>query len=872
MNIITPSNLYWICLICLIQTEVLGQHHLETSFAEYQEAKSNTSFGVEWISCGPVLNSARVEAIQAHPQQPGTMYAAFGSGNLWKTQNNGLTWDPIFEDQPPLGIGDIALAPSNPNIIYLGSGESLRKNRNFTMPGNGVYRSDDAGMTWSHLGLDDAWHIGEIVVHPANPEIVYVAVMGKFWSPGTAKGLYRTKDGGKSWKKVLYVDENTRANDVVIAPNDPQTIYVSFWENNIDTTLIESVYGPKSSVYKSEDGGDSWRKIGNGLPDHSKVGRIGLAVSYQDANKVYALIDNRDKAPMNRAEVYKTIDGGNSWKRTHQEDLHIFSIIGWYFTDIYVNPQDDEEIFGLGVRLAHSNDGGKTFDLVGGKIEHLHPSPAQTLHLDHCELWINPQNPNHLVLGNDGGVNVSYDKGQSWLHYNNIPAGEYYDITLDNQAPYLIYGGTQDDATVYGPAKEWTSVGKDPWKYLWIDPWSGGDGCVTQVDPEDPNTVYFSAQEGAIRRKDMTTGLSQAISPRKIGAFKDILDYHFITPYFISPHDSKTLYHAGNFILKSTNRGDNWAKISPDLSHSNHPEKSSFAISAIAESPLEPGMLFAGTDRGAFWYSGDDGSTWTETTKGLANGYIRSICPSRFSPSRVYLAMTGINYDDLNKYLYVSEDRGKTWKSIVSNLPNEPINVIVEDPNFEDILYVGAYRGVYVSMDRGKSWHLMGKNLPAVSIGDLEVQEREKELVVGTHGRGIYYVSLAPIYELVEQGGHLPKNTFFTIPNARLPQKRDMYGEVAQNTITKVPFSFWVNQPETVKLTILNDKNKAIWQTEIKAHLGMNQFRWDLVLKRVESDMPYFIHYDKYIIPGDYKVKLETSMDVLEQPMMVKGM
>ncbi|MEO0341209.1 MAG: hypothetical protein AAF242_18605, partial [Bacteroidota bacterium] len=553
------------------------------------------------------MNSARVEAVQADPNRPGTMYAAFGSGNLWKTENNGLTWKAIFEDQAALGIGDIALAPSDPDIIYVGTGESLRKNRNFTMPGNGVYRSDDGGDTWRHLGLDDSWHIGEIAVHPTNPDIVFVAVLGKFWTKGSAKGLYRTIDGGKSWKKVLYVDENTRANDVVIAPSKPDIIYTSVWENNIDAALMESVYGPNSSVYKSEDGGDTWEKIGDGLPKNPKVGRIGLAVSHQDPNKVYALIDNRDKAAMDRAEVYKTTDGGISWSRTHEEDLHIFSVIGWYFADMYVNPQNDEEIFGLGVRIAHSADGGKTFDLVGGRVEHLHPSPAQALHLDHCEMWINPLNPQHIILGNDGGLFVSYDKGQNWLHHNNIPTGEFYDITVDNQSPYLIYGGTQDDATVYGPAKAWKNIDKDPWKYLWVDPWSGGDGCVTQVDPDDPNTVYYSSQEGYIRRKDMASDRSRSVTPRRVEAAGDTFAYHFITPYFISPHQGQTIYHGGNFIFKTTNRGDNWQKISPDLSVSKHPEKRSLATGAIAESRLKAGLLYAGTERGAFWCSENDG-------------------------------------------------------------------------------------------------------------------------------------------------------------------------------------------------------------------------------------------------------------------------
>ncbi len=857
-------------LAVLIPSTVLGQHPLQTSFEAYQKAKASTPFGTEWMSCGPVVNSARVEAVQADPNRPGTMYAAFGSGNLWKTENNGLTWKAIFENQVALGIGDIALAPSNSDIIYLGTGESLRKNRNFTMPGNGVYRSDDGGENWRHLGLDDSWHIGEIAVHPSNPDIAFVAVLGKFWSKGRAKGLYRTQDGGRSWQRVLYINENTRANDVVIAPSNPNIIYTSVWENNIDTVLIESVYGPKSGVYKSEDGGDTWKKLENGLPKNPKVGRIGLAVSHQNPDKVYALIDNRNKADMDRAEVYKTTDGGSSWNRTHQEDLHIFSVIGWYFADMYVNPQNDEEIFGLGVRIAHSTNGGKTFDLVGGRVEHLHPSPAQALHLDHCEMWINPLNPQHIVLGNDGGLFVTYDKGENWLHHNNIPAGEFYDITLDNQTPYLIYGGTQDDATVYGPAKAWKNIDKDPWKYLWIDPWSGGDGCVTQVDPDDPNTVYYSSQEGYIYRKDMASDRSKLVTPRRIEEYRDTLAYHFITPYFISPHDAQTIYHGGNFVFKTTDRGDHWEKISPDLSLPTDPQKRSLATSALAESSLKAGLLYAGTEKGAFWYSENDGQHWQENSEGLPTAYIRSICPSKFSPSRVYLAMSGINYDDLNKYVFVSEDHGKTWTSIAANLPNEPVNVILEDPNYENILYAGAYRGVYISMDRGQSWNLMGQNLPAASIGDLEIQEREKELVVGTHGRGIYYVNLAPIYALNEKGFPLTENTIFSIPEVLLPRWRNAQQNVEQ-TAEPLPISFWSTKNGPVQIQILDKEEQTIWTKEIQARQGFNQFCWDMVLKRNESDMPYFTRYEQYIRSGDYTVVFNFEGAKLQETLKIRN-
>jgi len=321
---------------------------LVQSFADYMQMKETTTFGLEWISLGPVVNSARVEAVQLDPAHPGTMYVAFGSGNLWKTVNNGLTWKPIFEDQPALGIGDIALAPSNPEVIYIGTGESLKKPRNFTMPGTGVFKSEDGGSSWNHCGLNDSWHIGEIAVHPTNPDIVYVAVLGHFWTTNPNRGIYRSTNGGESWEHVLFIDENTGATDVVISRSNPDVLYASLWENYPGTT------GENSGVYTSKNGGDTWERVSGGFPRDDQIGRIGVAVSRENPDKVYALVDNLGNRNQGAAEVYKSIDGGLSWSKTHEKGLFIFSRIGWYFTDIYVNPENDEEIFTLGVRMAHS--------------------------------------------------------------------------------------------------------------------------------------------------------------------------------------------------------------------------------------------------------------------------------------------------------------------------------------------------------------------------------------------------------------------------------------------------------------------------------------------------------------------------------------
>jgi len=832
------------------------------SFKEHTLLKSETQYGVEWIQVGPTLNGARAEAIQADPNSLGTIYAAFGSGGLWKTINNGLNWDPIFENMPSLGIGDFALAPSNPDIIYVATGESLKKARNFTMPGVGIYKSLDSGKSWEYMGLPDTWHIGEIVVHPENQNIVLVAALGHFWSANSNRGIFRTEDGGKTWSHVLYVDDKTGANDIVFSHADPDIVYATLWEN------YPGVNGAKSGVYKSEDGGKSWFKTVNGILINENTGRIGIAASYEDRDKAYVFVDQRNRDE-NRGsgEIYKTTDGGKHWIKTHNENLKSLSTIGWYFMDLYVNPKNDEEIYGLGVKLIHSFDGGKTFEYIGGKVKHITPSPAQTLHLDQCEMWINPINPNELILANDGGVYQSFDKGSSWLHFNNIPTGEFYDIEVDNKNPYQIYGGTQDDSTVFGPAEELNPEFNDPWQYVWIDAWSGGDGCITLVDPDDENTIYFSMQNGGAFRKNLSDGKSVSIRPKFPKKDSINLQYNFITPYMLSPFDSKTVYMAGNYVMKSKDRGDNWTRISPNLIEETDELNQEIGAGALAESYFDEGTLYMGTDRGTMWRTTDGGNNWKNISNGLSKQYIRSIQPSKHKKERVYVAMTGLNYDEFGAYLYVSEDNGDTWKSITSNLPNQPVNVILEDPDFENIVYSGSYRGVYVSTNRGESWSYFGAGLPDASIADLIVENNSKDLIVATHGRGIYKVNLKPFYEQLNRKE--ASNYLFDVEIVKSPKLRDTHKDVDEQSIKKVPFTFWLKSSENIKLSITNSKDSIIWTKSITGKKGLNQFRWNLVTKEESSDLPYFIHYKTYINEGDYTLLLENSEGILRKKIIV---
>ena len=868
-----PSCFCWKCLFAFSLALSFGTPAfsrqpgtpLLDSFESYQRLKRETIFGLEWISVGPVVNSARVESVQLDPLQPGVMYVAFGCGGLWKTHNNGVTWASIFEDQASNGIGDFALSPSNPEVIYLGTGRSLKKPRNFTIPGTGVYRSDDGGNQWRHLGLTDSWHIGEIAIHPLNPDIAVVAVLGQFWSANSNRGLFRTEDGGQTWQHVLKIDERTGANDVVWAEDNPNVVYASTWENFPD------VCGKGSAVYRSHDAGITWQKCEQGLPSGDQIGRIGLAVSHSDSDKVYAVVDNRSRIENGAAQVFKSLDGGTSWKLTHEDDLLIFAQIGWYFANIYVNPKDDDEIYVLGVRVAHSSDGGASFDLLSGQVAHMVPSAASGLHLDHCEMWINPANPEHIVLGNDGGLYQSFDKGDSWMHLNNLPTGEFYDVAVGQDSPYQIFAGAQDNATVFGPPMELGSGNDEKWKYLWIDPWNGGDGCVTEVDPNDSNTVYFSAQEGDFRRKDMGTNRSTHIRPSLPRDHSGELSFNFVAPLIISPHDSKTLYLAGNFVFKSMDRGDNWNLISEDIAKSGEPLRMSTAAGAIAESPLASGLIYTGTDKGALWVSENDGKQWEERSGNLPPGYIRSISPSRFSASRVYVALTGMNYDDLDTHLYCSQDRGVTWNSISANLNHEPANVIVEDSLHENILYAGTFRGVYLSTDRGKSWSLLGRNLPVCSVSDIVIQDRENDLIVATHGRGVFMMNLSPLHEhYVCEPESQSSDYLFPIPAAVKPYLSDIRPGENFREFERLPITFRLRQAGKIELSVLREDGEPLVSFTIAGQKGLNQFRWDMVLKTNESPQPYFIGYKEYLKPGIYRLQIKSSgQQTMEQMLTV---
>ena len=525
-----------------------------------------------WRAVGPRLQGGRIEAIAVVPGDPNTMYVGPGSGNLWKTRDAGMSWKPIFEHESAFSIGDVALAPGNPDHVWVGTGETQPRHSGYSYAGTGVFRSTDAGATWRNVGLWDTHHIGKVVVHPRDTETVYVAAIGHFWSPSAERGVFKTTNGGKSWEKVLFVSEHTGVVDLVIDPSKPEILYAWAWQVTA---------GDESGLYKSSDGGASWRKIKRGLPE-GPMGRAGLDVFAGDASIVYAFIDDhspysgpkkrRERRDIVGAGVYRSDDRGESWRKVNEEDLYsVYTEYGWKFCDIRISPDDADELFILGNRGYRSVDGGRRFKRIGERILRLHDTEGEVMHLDHHELWINPEDSGHLVLGNDGGLFVSRDHGESWLHLNNLPIGEFYFVAIDDEDPITIYGGTQDNGALYGPARAIEPFKNDPWRHVYLDYWTGGDAFTTLPDPTRPGVVYYEHQHGSMMTMDLSVGnvlsggpATERIHPRAPRG-EPRWRFGWYTPFLISHHDPRTLYAGGNRVFETKDRGRNWRAISLDL-------------------------------------------------------------------------------------------------------------------------------------------------------------------------------------------------------------------------------------------------------------------------------------------------------------------
>ncbi|MEC8558240.1 MAG: hypothetical protein VXZ82_24795 [Planctomycetota bacterium] len=696
-----------------------------------------------WEAVGPRKQGGRIEAIAVPPRdapgQMNTMYVGVGSGGLWKTVNNGTTWRPIFQGEATAAIGDVAVAGSNPDHVWVGTGEVLMTPRS-TIPGIGVFKSIDAGKTWENMGLHDTHHIARVCIDPSDEQTVYVAAMGRLATTNEERGVFKTCDGGKTWEKVLYLDEFTSAIDLVISPGDSQTLFATTWRRAL---YGANHYGETSGVYRSTDGGANWRRLEGGLVSGAEVGRIAIDVAASNSKVVYALVDDQ------RGDaLYRSSDGGESWSRVNEQPVRA----SWDWCEICISPDNENEVYNIGQNSFVSRDGGQTFTKIGGNISRLQPHKSRVLHLDTHSMWIDPENTDRVVFGNDGGLYMSYDRCENWLHLNNLPIAEVYAATYDMEQPFNIYIGTQDNAALFGPNTHRPEDGSlDEWTQIYIDRWGGGDAYFTYRDPNDSDTIYYESQYGGLYRQSVSADRSKSIRPQQLG--NEPLRFAWMTPYFPSRYESKHLYVGAQRVFKSENRGDVWRVISPDLTKGpDSPNLLYQAVTALAESPHVEGTLLAGTDNGNLWLTHDDGANWKQIDHELPDLQISRIEFSPHDSQRFYVAMTGMRYDNFKPFVFRCDDGGTSWQDISVGLPLEPIHVIREDPKVKDLLYVGTDLGTYVSTDGGKKWNSLCNNLPTVAVHDLFVHPRDNTLVAGTHGLGVFVMEAGKVQTIAKQG------------------------------------------------------------------------------------------------------------------------
>jgi photosystem II stability/assembly factor-like uncharacterized protein len=693
--------------------------------------------GLRLRNIGPAVTSGRVGDFAVDPRDKATYYVAVASGGVWKTTTSGTVWTPIFDSQGSYSIGCITLDPNDPLTLWVGTGEN--NSQRSVSYGDGVYKSTDGGRTWTNMGLKESMHIGRIIVDPRDSKVVYVAAMGNLWSPSAERGVYKSTDGGKNWKQVLKISENTGANEVHFDPRNPDVLYATAYQRRRHVwTLING--GPESAIYKSTDAGENWKKLENGLPKED-MGRIGLAIPPANPDIVYAIIEGANRT----SGVYRSMDRGASWEKRSD----YVSSSPQYYNELVPDPKNPDRVYSLDTFLMVSNDGGKTFQRAGERYKHV----------DNHALWIDPNNIDYLLNGNDGGVYESWDRGANWHFKSNLPVTQFYRVALGEDAPlYTVCGGTQDNTTLCGPSRTNTEHGitNDMWFVA-----TGGDGFQPRIDPRDPNIIYAESQHGGLVRYDRRTGEQVDIQPQAAPG-EDPLRWNWDSPILISPHSNTRLYFAAQRVFRSDDRGNSWKAISPDLTRqidrntlkvmgrvwsvdavSKNASTSFYGnIVSMAESPVKEGLIYVGTDDGLVQVTEDGGGAWRKIEKfpGIPdNTYVSRLEPSSHNADVVYAAFDNHKNGDLKPYLLKSTDRGKTWTSVAGNLPDRgTVYVVVEDPAKPDLLFAGTEFGLFFTVDGDKKWTQLKGGLPVIAVRDLAIQKKQNDLVAATFGRGFY--------------------------------------------------------------------------------------------------------------------------------------
>ncbi|HTK30114.1 MAG TPA: hypothetical protein VL309_11200, partial [Vicinamibacterales bacterium] len=794
----------------------------------------------EWRAVGPAGAGGRIVDIAVGGGARQTIYVAAATGGIWKSTSQGTAWHPIFDHQDVASVGAVAVDPSNADIVWVGTGEV--NPRNSVSWGDGVYRSADGGRTWAHLGLEDSRHIGRIVVDPRNPSVVYVAALGHLWGSSRQRGVFKTTDGGQTWASSLFVNDDTGAVDLVMDPRDSSTLYAAAYEVRRDGFAggdPEKGWGPGSGIYKTTDAGRTWRKMTDGLPA-GPLGRIGLAVAASNPAFVYAVVQTATTVPRESAEegpapppagprtmadggIFRSEDRGETWQWVNALDLRPF-----YYSQVRVDPANERHLFVLGTSNSESDDGGRTFRTLNVNI-----------HVDHHAMWIDPRDSRHIIDGNDGGIYVTWDGGATWDFQNQMALSQLYSVDLDMRKPYFIYGGSQDYCSWGGPSATPKSVG------IRVDDWyrvQTGDGFQARVDPADYTIVYAESQNGGLVRHDLRTGRNVAIKPRARTG-EPAYRFNWETPVLISSHDPKTIYVGGNRLFKSTDRGDAWTPVSPDLTTDK-----AGTITTFAESPLDAAVLYAGTDDGHVWATRNGGTEWKEITARVPNmpgrRWVSRLVASKYDAGTVYLAFDGHRSDDVTTYLFKSTDFGSTWKSIRSDLPAAtPVRVIREDVRNPHLLFAGTEAAAYTSWDDGAHWHRLMNGMPTVPVADLAVHPRDGELVAATHGRSFFVMDIAPLEELtpavLAADAHLFAVKSAVAYDYRAFSDDQFLGEkrfVGENPPPGTTISYYLKSAKPdVRLAVIDKAGAVVRELTATRDAGINRVQWDLRGKGLAS-------------------------------------
>ena len=909
-----------------------------------QEAGQSLVSNVAFDNIGPAVMSGRIVDIDANPLDPVQMYIAYASGGLWRSETNGISFEPLFDEEASMTLGDIAVDWARDEVIWVGTGENNSSRSSYA--GTGVYRSRDRGESWEHMGLSDTHRIGRIVLHPTDPQTLWVAAVGALYSPNSHRGVYKSSDGGETWTQTLYISDKAGVIDLIIDPTNPGILYAAGWHRERRAwNFVEG--GSESGIWKSTDGGDSWDRLAaDGLPSGDTVGRIGLDIFPGNPEILYALVDNQARRPAedeeevpaltretlrsmsvddflalddetiteylednnfgpqysaevirgmveegtlepvhlvwyvedaNRelfdtpvigAEVYRSDDGGASWTRTHENYLDgVYNSYGYYFGEIRIAPHDVERIYILGVPFLASSDGGNSWESIGG------PS----VHADHQALWVNPSRPGHLIDGNDGGLNITYDDGVSWFKGNTPSVGQFYAIGVDDQTPYHVYGGLQDNGVWGGPhtytaSNNWHASGAYPY-----DRYMGGDGMQVEIDTRTNDIIYTGSQFGFYQRIETSTGTRTLIRPRHTLGERP-LRFNWQTPIHLSRHNQDVLYYGSNKLHRSFNRGDDWETLSGDLTRGGRRGDVPYGtLTTIDESPLRFGLLYVGSDDGLVHVSRDGGYTWENITgEDWGELWVSRVEASSHELGRVYVTLNGYRWDHFAPYVYRSNDFGQTWEALHAGLPMEPVNVILEDPTNPDLLYLGTDNGLYVSIDGGASFMSMQNGIPHAPVHDLKIQARRQHLLVGTHGRSIYRADIAALQRLTPEiiasalTVHAPTET------TRSPNWGRRFVWWADYNEPEVIIAYWAGSAGQVTVQVEGAEDAVLRTLTAEAKHGLNFLSYDLSVDEAsadalmgEDDAPVEPGDNGvyYLVPGDYKLSFQLG-DAEESEML----